>query len=48
MSNITVNQGTRKRVVIAVGRSIITFLREEADVVALGADGNSPFDLFEG
>jgi hypothetical protein len=48
MSNITLNQSTRERVVVTVGRCMITLLGEEADVVALGTNGNSPLDLFEG
>lgn len=46
MSDITLNQSTRVRVVVLVSGSAITLLGEEADVVALGADGDSPLDLF--
>lgn len=48
MSNITLNQSTRKRVVVTVCRCIVTLLGEEADVVTLCANGNSPLDLSEG
>jgi hypothetical protein len=46
MSNISLNQGTWKRITILVGSIAITILREEADVVTLGADDDSKLDLW--
>jgi hypothetical protein len=46
MSDIMFNQGSWNRVAIAISCHSIPFLGEEADVMALGTDSNSPFDLF--
>ena len=46
MSNIMLNQGSWNGVVVAIRCHSIAFLREEADMVTLGADSDSPFDLF--
>jgi hypothetical protein len=47
MSNITLNQGTRKRVVVLISSLAIFFLGEEADVVTLSAHDNCELDLFK-
>lgn len=46
MSDILLNQNTRKRVLVSVARRAIIVLGEKADVMALGADGDSELDLF--
>lgn len=45
MSDISLNKSTREWVVVLISSNRITLLGEETDVVALGADNDSPFDL---
>lgn len=45
MSDITFDQSPRKRVVVSISRTSITFLGKETDTVSLCAHRNSPFDL---
>lgn len=47
VSDILLDQGTWKGICIAVSSLRVALLREEADVVALSTDGNSPLDLFD-
>jgi hypothetical protein len=47
MGNIFLNQGTRERIVVTITSLAIILLRKETDVVALGANRDSPFDLFD-
>jgi len=46
MSDITLNQSTRKGVGILISGYVVTLLGEEANVVSLGADSDSEADLF--
>ncbi len=46
MSDIRFNQSARQGVSIAIRSLVVSVLGEEADVVTLGADNDSPFDLF--
>jgi hypothetical protein len=48
MSDVALNQCTRKRVSILVSCHLVTILREEADVVALRADSDGEADLLKG
>jgi hypothetical protein len=45
MSNIILNQGARKGVIVAVSSGIVSLLGEEADVMTLSANSNGPLDL---
>lgn len=47
MSDVALNKSTRQGVSILVSSLRITILGEETDVMALGADGDSPLDLFD-
>jgi hypothetical protein len=46
MSNIALNQCTRKWVVVLVSNLTIIVLGEETNVVSLGANSDCPLDLF--
>lgn len=46
MSDVGFNQSARQGVSIAIRRLAVSLLGEEADVMTLGADNDSPFDLF--
>jgi hypothetical protein len=46
MSDIVLNKSTRIGVLVPVPSHIIPLLREEADVMTLGANSNGPLDLF--
>ena len=46
MSDVGFNQSARQGVSIAISSLTVSILGEEADVMTLGADNNSPFDLF--
>jgi hypothetical protein len=46
MSDVGFNQSARQGVSIAIRRLAVSILGEEADVMTLGADNDSPFDLF--
>ncbi len=46
MSNIALNQCTRKWVVVLVSSLTIILLREETNVVSLGTNSDCPLDLF--
>ncbi len=46
MSDVGFNQSTRQGVSIAIRRLAVSLLGEETDVMTLGADNDSPFDLF--
>ena len=45
MCDIAFDQSAGKGVVVSIGRTRITFLRKETDVMTLGAYSNGPFDL---
>ena len=47
VSNILLNQGTWKGICITISSLGVALLGEEANVVTLGTDGNSPLDLFD-
>jgi hypothetical protein len=46
MSDIVLNKGTGKGILVLVTSRTIILLRKEADVMTLGADNNGPLDLF--
>ena len=46
MSDVRFNQSARQGVSIAISSLTISILGEEADVMTLGADNDSPLDLF--
>jgi hypothetical protein len=46
MSDVGFNQSARQGVSIAISSLAVSVLGEEADVMTLGADNDSPLDLF--
>jgi hypothetical protein len=46
MSDVRFNQSARQSVSIAIRSLAVSVLGEEADVMTLGADNDSPLDLF--
>jgi hypothetical protein len=46
MSDVGFNQSARQGVSIAISSLTVSILGEEADVMTLGADNDSPLDLF--
>lgn len=48
MSDVFLHKSTRKGIAVTITRARILRCGEEADVVTLGADNDSPLDLFEG
>jgi len=47
MSNVSLNQGTWQRIIVLISCDRIIVLGEESNVVALGANGDGPLDLFQ-
>jgi hypothetical protein len=46
MSDVLLNQGTRKRIVVAVACLAVILLGEESNVMTLSTNCYSPLDLF--
>jgi hypothetical protein len=46
MSDIMLDKSTRMGILVPVRSHTVTFFREEADMVTLVADNDSPLDLF--
>jgi len=46
MSDVGFNQSARQGVSIVISSLTVSILGEEADVMTLGADNDSPLDLF--